>query len=143
MGGANTQQASGKYPVIKASETGISDDWFKQNPNVAGMAWGGGLNGSPKDAPRSIVINPYTTNLQNEQSKQALIRNEAIRHQMDETGFKAKFGITPEQQKWAQSLGEYKNNPEMLKQTIVSRMATGDYVPNPTKEQIETAKQFR
>jgi hypothetical protein len=132
-----------KYPVIEASESGIPDEWFKSNPDVAGMAWGAGLNGSSKETPRSIIINPYTKNLKNDNAKKTLIENESIRHLMDETKWSGNFTITKEQKEWAKKLGSYKDNPEMLKQTIVARMATGDFVPNPTKEQIEATKKLK
>lgn len=131
-----------KYPVVSAKDVGL-DDYFKANPNVAGMAWGGGANGSLPDEPRVVVVNEYSPNLKTPEAKQALIQNERIRHKMQEDKWKAKFEITPQQKEWAKSLGAYANNPEMLKQTITSRIATGDYVPSPTAEQIKSAKQFQ
>jgi len=90
-----------------------------------------------------VVLNPYTTNLPSAQASNSVIRNEQIRHQMDEGKWKGNFASTPEQQTWAQSLGAYATNPEMLKQTIVARMVVGDFVPNPTTEQVNAASQFR
>jgi len=138
MGGHSTQ----KYPVVPAKDLGL-DDYFKANPNVAGMAWGGGLNGSDPKEPRVVAVNDYSPNLKTPEAKESLIQNERIRHNMDESKWKATFAITPEQTEWAKSLGAYANNPEMLKQTIASRIATGDYVPSPTDEQVKSAKQFQ
>lgn len=138
MGGHSSQ----KYPVVSAKNLGL-DNYFKSNPNVAGMAWGGGLNGSDPREPRVVAVNDYSPNLKTPEAKNALIQNERIRHKMDEDKWEAVFAITPEQQKWAKSLGEYANNPKMLKQTIVSRIATGDYVPSPTAEQIKSANKFK
>ena len=131
-----------KYPVVKASDVGL-DDYFKKNTNVAGMAWGGGLNGSPKEQQRSVVINPYSPNLKNEQAVNSLISNERIRHSMDESQWEGDFDITPEQKKWAKNLGAYANDEKALRQTIVARIASGDRVPNPTKDQLMAAQQFK
>lgn len=137
MGGHSSQ----KYPVVPAKDLGL-DDYFKANPNVAGMAWGGGVNNSDPKQPRVVVINDYSPNLKTQEAKQSLIQNERIRHKMDEDKWKATFEITPEQTEWAKSLGAYANNSDLLKQTITARIATGDYVPSPTAEQIKSAKQF-
>ena len=131
-----------KYPVVSAKDLGL-DDYFKANPNVAGMAWGGGLNGSDPKEPRVVAVNDYSPNLKTPEAKASLIQNERIRHNMDENKWKATFAITPEQTEWAKSLGAYANNPDLLKQTIAARIATGDYVPSPTDEQIQSAKQFQ
>jgi hypothetical protein len=141
MGGANPNTEVNQYPVISSKDAGV-DEYFKANPQVSGMAWGGGLNGSPKDTPRSVVVNPYNIYLNTPQDTNNLIQNERIRHQMDENKWSGDFEITPEQQKWSQSLGAYANNPEMLKQTIVARLATGEYVPNPTEQQNKAAQSF-
>jgi hypothetical protein len=138
MGGHSSQ----KYPVVPAKDLGL-DDYFKANPNVAGMAWGGGVNNSDPKQPRVVVINDYSPNLKTQEAKQSLIQNERIRHKMDEDKWKATFEITPEQTEWAKSLGAYANNSDLLKQTITARIATGDYVPSPTAEQIKSAKQFQ
>ena len=138
MGGHSTN----KYPVVPAKDLGL-DEYFKSNPNVSGMAWGGGLNGSDPKEPRVVAINEYSPNLKTPEAKQSLIQNERIRHKMDEDKWKASFSITPEQSEWAKSLGAYANNPEMLKQTIAARLAVGDYVPSPTEEQIKSAKQLQ
>lgn len=128
-----------KYPVVDAKTTGY-DAYLKANPNVAGMAIGGGLNDSAPDSPRQVIVNPYTTNLPTKQAKDSLIMNERIRHKINEDRIVPTFEITPEQKKWASTLGAYATNPAALKETIVARIASGDFVPNPTKEQNEAAK---
>lgn len=106
------------------------------------MAWGAGLNGSPKDSPRSVIVNPYNIYLKTPQDTNNLIQNERIRHQMDETKWSSDFEITPEQQTWSQSLGEYATNPQKLRETIVARLASNEYVPSPTQQQKQLANTF-
>lgn len=134
--------ANKKYPVVDAQSLGL-DSYFRSNPEIAGMAWGGGLNGSDPQQKRVVVVNDYSPNLKNLKARESLIQNERIRHKMDESNWKGNFSITPEQTKWAKSLGSYANNPEMLKQTIISRIATDDYVPSPTAEQLKLAQSFK
>ncbi len=140
MGG---QKGVKQYPVIPAENAGPDVvQYLKNNPQVSGMAWGAGQNDSPINEPRSVIVNPYNIYLKTPHDTNNLIHNERIRHQMDETKWKGKFDITPEQKEWAKTLGAYSTNPEMLKQTIVARLASGEYVPNPTKEEHDASKKF-
>ena len=145
MGGANpnanTNAGVSQYPVISSKDAGV-DEYLKAHPEVSGMAWGAGLNGSSKDSPRSVVVNPYNTYLKTPQDTNNLIQNERIRHQMDETKWNSDFEITPEQQTWSQSLGEYATNPQKLRETIVARLASNEYVPSPTQQQKQLANNF-
>jgi hypothetical protein len=89
--------------------------YFKKNTNVSGMA----------AADRRIILNPYS-NLKPEQQG-AVAKNEAIRLFMREKKYKYDFDATPEQ------LGSFKGteyekpeNVQSLKDTIISRIITGD-----------------
>jgi len=128
-----------RYPVMSADEEGL-DPYLKVNPQVSGMAWGGGMNGTDPQSRRAIVLNPYS-NLTPRQSE-AVRHNEYIRHQMNESGWKSNFAITPEQQEWSKKLGAYANNPAALRETMIARLATGDFVPAPTSEQQQIANTF-
>ena len=127
------------YPVVSADEEGL-DPYLKANPQVSGLAWGGGMNGSDPQSRRAIVLNPYS-NLTPRQSE-GVRHNEHIRHQMNESGWKSSFAITPEQQEWSKQLGAYANNPAALRETMIARLATGDFVPTPTSEQKQIANTF-
>ena len=140
MGGANTSPKTGSsYPVVSAADAGL-DPYFKSNPQVSGMAWGGGLNNSDPSIPRSVVLNPYSK--LSPQESNSVIQNEKIRHQMDESKWSSDFEITPEQKIWSKQLGAYATNPQKLRETIVARLASNDYVPSPTNEQKQLANTF-
>ena len=138
-GGATAQAQGSSYPVISPEEAGV-DQYFQENPQVSGMAWGGGMNGSDPESQRSIVLNPHSK-LSPEQYK-GVERNEGIRHQMSESNWSSDFEITPEQQEWSKNLGAYANNPAALRETIIARLASGDSVPTPTDEQKQIANTF-
>jgi hypothetical protein len=129
------------YPVKSAEELGLSD-WFRKNPNVAGMAWGGGANGTSPNEPRVIVVNPFNQHTADPQKREGLIKLEAARHFMDETGYDPKFEITKEQQQWRKSLGEYATNDQALRQSIISRLLVNDNVPGVTAQQRSETQKF-
>jgi hypothetical protein len=106
------------------------DTYFKQNPNVAGMATEDG----------KIIINPYST-LSNTEKK-AVVKNEAFRLYMRENNVVPNFAITP-QQKEAFKNTEYGGNETALKQTIVARILTGDTSALATPEQKAEAKRIQ
>lgn len=145
MGGANpniksaSEQGALKYPVVDAKKYGY-DDYFKSNPQVAGMAIGAGLNESPIEQERSIIVNPYNQYMSDPVKRTGLIEVESARHLMDETKYSPSFEITEKQKEWQKGLGAYANNDEAFKQSIVSRIIGGDDVPDATPEQISEAK---
>lgn len=122
------------YPVATADELGLTD-YFRKNPKVAGMAWGGGMNGSPKDAPRVLVANPFNAQIAKPEKMQGLLKIEAARHLMDETGYTPEFDLSEEQQEWRKTLGKYADDDIAAKRSIVSRLIANDNVPGVTPEQ--------
>jgi hypothetical protein len=126
------------YPVMDASNLGL-DSYFKENPHVAGMAWGGGENGSDPKSPRVLVPNPYNEYMADPNKRAGLLKIEAARHIMGEKGYTPQFEIPMEQQAWRKGLGQYAKNDLAFKQSIVSRILAGDEVPNATKQQIAEA----
>lgn len=129
------------YPVATADELGLTD-YFRKNPKVAGMAWGGGLNGSPKDEPRVIVANPFNAQIAKPEKMQGLLKIEAARHLMDETGYTPEFDLSEEQQEWRKNLGKYADDDLAAKQTVISRIMVNDRVPGVTPEQKAEAMRF-
>jgi hypothetical protein len=111
------------YPIVEPDEELLQ--WFKQNPETTGMQWGVGKNESPKDTPRSIVLNPFSK--LNEDQKMEVAKNEAIRHFIDEKNIIPKFNLTPEQEK-AFAGTQYGKIADKtpLKQSILARILTGD-----------------
>jgi hypothetical protein len=119
------------------------DNYFKQNPQVAGMVTGAGANGMPQDMPAGYQINPYNTNMAVPANRQSVVANESIRHLMNQTGYAPSFQIPQGQQEWSKTLGAYATNTPALRQTIVARLASGDNVPNATPEEIAEANKFK
>jgi hypothetical protein len=133
---AKAKQTAFGYLVKTAKETGLSD-YFKKNPKVAGMAWGGGENGSPIDEPRSVVSNPYNSTQSDPQKRNGLYLIEAARHKMSEKKYNPKFPLSQDQKKWQQTFGNtpYATNDVALKKSIVSRIIANDTVPGITQTQ--------
>lgn len=129
------------YPVATADELGLTD-YFRKNPKVAGMAWGGGMNGSPKDQPRVLVANPFNAQIAKPEKMQGLLKIEAARHLMDETGYTPEFELSKEQQEWRKTLGKYADDDLAAKQSVVSRIMVNDVVPGVTPEQRADAMRF-
>jgi hypothetical protein len=127
------------YAERTADELGLTE-WFRKNTNTAGMAWGGGMNGSPKDEPRVVVANPFNPLMADPTAYQGLLKLEASRHLMDEQGYTPQFEITPMQQAWRKKLGEYATNDTAFKQSIVSRLIANSDVPEPTEAQRKAAQ---
>lgn len=136
-----TNEMAYGYPVMDAKELGL-DSYFKENPHVAGMAWGGGENGSDPKSPRVLVPNPYNEYMEDPEKRGGLLRIEAARHLMGEKGYNPSFEIPKEQEAWRKSLGKYATNDVAFKQSVVSRILAGDDVPNATKAQIAEAKKI-
>ena len=128
------------YPVKTADELGLTD-YFRKNPKVAGMAWGGGLNGSDPKEPRAIVANPFNPNMADPNKMQGLLKIEAAVHLMDETGYVPEFELSEEQQEWRkkefgkdEASKAYAEDDLALKKSIISRIGV-DKVPGVTPEQ--------
>jgi len=129
------------YPITSSQDAGV-DDYFKKNQHVAGMAWGGGENGTDPASPRTIVVNPYNPNMGDPVKRDGLLKVEAARHIMGQEKISPSFGITPKQQEWRKGLGAYATDDNAFKQSIISRLIVGDEVPDATKEQKKAADDF-
>lgn len=129
------------YKVVSAEEAGLTD-WFKQNKHVAGMAMGGGLNGTPKDAPRTVVANPFNKGMKDAGNRAALYTLEAARHVMDEQKYVPQFKLTPEIQKWRSAKfpkdSPYRTDDRAFRETVLSRMLVGDDAPENEEIKRET-----
>ena len=105
--------------------------FFKRNPSVAGMA--------AED--NQITLNPYSP-LTNER-KAAVARNEALRLYMRENDLDPQFQVTPEQTKYFAGMEYGKpENAKYMRQTILSRIFSGDPTANATPEQVDIAKRI-
>lgn len=100
------------------------DAYFKENPQVAGMA-------AEDD---KVIINPYSP--LSEKEKDAVRVNETARIFM-RNNLKPDFELTPEQDKFLETT-TYKNaSPEERKSTIAARILSGDpSAGKPSKEQL-------
>jgi hypothetical protein len=124
-----------RYPEVKPDKNTM--EFFRKTPSVAGMATGAGLNGY--DGPRQVMVNPHTG--LNEAQRGGLVRNERLRHFMDESKPSLNFDPTPAQV--ASFQGTEYGKPEnrgRLKETLVARIITGDdSAGSTTPEQKESA----
>ena len=118
------------FSVLLREPSQSEKDWFYLNRGVAGRAdWDSG----------AIVLNPYST--LSVEEKKAVLRNEGARLFMRYHGMQPKFKVTEEQRKafgnYSTEEGfNYLDHPDALKETIASRIFSGDpSVPNPTEEQ--------
>jgi len=131
------------YPVVSSDEVGLTT-WFKKNKHVAGMAMGGGLNGTPIEEPRTVVANPYNKSMKDEGNRKALYELEASRHVMDEAKFVPKFKITPEIEQWRRSKfpkdSPYLKNDRDFRETVLSRALVGDDAPKSPEIDRELAQ---
>jgi hypothetical protein len=135
--------ANDPYPVTdyEALHPNVQK-YLKDNPTVAGMAMGGGENGTDANEPRTIIVNPHNKYMSDPVKRDGLIKIEAVRHLMGESGYKANFAVTPKQKEWQKTLGAYANNDEAFKHSIISRLVAHDDVPDATPEQIAEARRF-
>lgn len=105
------------------------DDYFRNNPHVAGMA-------AEDD---SIILNPYSKI--SDEEKQAVMLNEAARVHMRRNYDAPRFDLTPEQ---TQNLGNYSKNMDDIRQTIAARILSGDpSAGKATPEQLEYVQGLR
>lgn len=116
-----------KYPQINVKQIPWLDIYFKNNPNVTGMAIGGGLNGIEGD--RTVAVNPYSTNI----DQNSVIKNERLRHYFDE------YNITLPRVTYRQ-IRKYKNTPYQndtinIGRTEMARYLSGDPSHSLTRKQ--------
>lgn len=136
---AGGSKAPSKYPERSADELGLGE-YFKANPNLPGMAWGGGMNNTAQNEPRVVVANPFNPDMSDPVKRQGLLKLEAARHLMDEQDYAPQFKLTPEQQQWRKSLGAYATDDKAFKQSIISRLIVNDTVPGATDEQRKASQ---
>jgi len=136
------ERGGSRYPIADADKLGLTE-YFKKNPDVAGMAWGGGLNGSSKEEPRSVVVNPFNKNMKDETKRKGLVELEGARHYMEESKYAPNFEITEKQQQWRKSLGKYADDDTAFRKSIVSRILVNDEVPEATEQQRKEAAAIR
>ena len=87
-------------------------DYFKNNTNVGGMA----------TEDNKIILNPYS-NLNDKERRQVGL-NEGVRLFLRENpNYIGNFGLTNQQK---QSLGNYSNNIDDIRSTILARILTND-----------------
>lgn len=106
------------YPLVDAASEGLTE-YFSNNPNVAGMAIGAGLNGI--DGNRRIVLNP---NLTDRNARNSVYMNESYRHYFDanNTALPALTNI----QKNAYIGTPYEGLDTQIQRTEAARYLSGD-----------------
>ena len=125
------------YPIETPRQAGVGD-YLAKNPHVAGMAMGGGENGTSQSDPRTIVVNHNNPMMYLPENRRGLQRIEAIRHKMGETHYNPSFQITPEK-----PTDPYSHDDLAFKQSIVSRAMVGD-LPGPLRRSVApAANQFQ
>jgi len=121
------------------------NEWFAKNPSTAGMVWGQGVNQSPKDAPMSIAINPYSEGMKNPKARETVIRNEAARILMRDNPVKD-FEITPQMKAWREKTFQeghpYRSDDQAFRQTLVARMISEGGLGEPTPEVMSEMKRY-
>ena len=122
-------QLIGKYPERQPSQDELS--FFYQRPEVAGYA----------ADDRAVVVSPFNDVGRDQMKRKSLLLNERLRQYMKDNQVNFDFDIEPDQ---LYSAGpEYQENPTMLRETIVSRILSGDPSLEPySLQQKEAAKQL-
>lgn len=134
--GSNVYYSYG-YPVIMHPKDHASndiDEFLQTNPHVAAQATGQ-VDGEENEG-RAVVLNAYHpqyTSDPNSERNKSLIKLEASRHVMHENNFEPKFQITPEMQSlreknfsYSEAGKYYLNDDNAFKQTVISRLVSGD-----------------
>lgn len=105
-------------------------DFFRKNPNVAGMA----------ADDNKIILNPYSK--LSDKEKQAVMMNEASRvHMRRGTVPAPEFDLTKEQQ---ENFKGYSAKIDDVRQTIAARILSGDpSAGNPTPEQLQYVQKLK
>ena len=104
------------------------DNYFKENPNVAGMA-----NFETND----IILNPYSK----DRNMESVAMNEAMRLKMRKEGFVPDIEISDEQKQFFKGTA-YEGNDDAIKETIFARIYSGDSSSNATEDQIKAYKEY-
>lgn len=138
------------YPVYWSNNIPVKYKWvstyLQDHPDVTGMAIGGGAQGKDDQGPRIIVRNSYSNIIsdRNDSRWEGLDKIEAIRHFMNEINYNPKFKISQQQEKFRKDNFDkgatYNTNDNAWKQSIISRILTGDMEGTP--EQIEESNKF-
>lgn len=138
------------YPVYWSNNIPVKYKWvstyLQDHPDVTGMAIGGGAQGKDDQGPRIIVRNSYSNIIsdRNDSRWEGLDKIEAIRHFMNEINYNPKFKISQQQEKFRKGNFDkgatYNTNDNAWKQSIISRILTGDMEGTP--EQIEESNKF-
>lgn len=110
------------YPIITQMHP-EDDAWFKANPNVAGRA---------AFEEGAVLLNPYSPLSSKE--KAAVAQNERLRLFMRDVGYEPKFAITDEQRSFFEGT-PYAKDENAMRETILSRIFSGDPSVKPTEEQ--------
>lgn len=97
------------------------ENYFRSNPNVAGMASESG----------HVILNPHSPPGVNHE---AVARNEALRLYMRDRNITPSFGVT-DAQRSAFSETAYGSNDDALKQTLAARIYSGDPSAQATEQQ--------
>jgi hypothetical protein len=105
------------------------DQFFKERPEVAGMAAGDGM----------IVLNPYSSLSKIELGQVA--KNEALRLKMYKDEFDPDIEITNSQREFFRGT-EYEKNPTAMKQTILARIYSQDPSAMATKAQKDVLSKY-
>ena len=104
------------------------DNYFKQNPNVAGMA-----NFETND----IILNPYSK----DRNMESVAMNEAIRLKMRKERFVPDIEISDEQKQFFKGTA-YEGNDDAIKETIFARIYSKDSSANATEDQMKAYKEY-
>lgn len=138
------------YPVYWSNSVPYKYKWvstyLQEHPDVTGMAIGGGAQGKDDQGQRIIVRNSYSNIIsdRNDSRWEGLDKIEAIRHFMNEINYNPKFKISQQQEKFRKDnfdkSATYNTNNNAWKQSIISRILTGDMEGTP--EQIEESNKF-
>jgi hypothetical protein len=131
MPGNVTGYPEGVYGIGMREPYESELEYFKNNPNVAGMA-------AEDD---KIILNPYSK--LKPQEREAVKLNEAARVHMRRKMLPSpRYALTPEQEKAFSTYGT--GNIDDIRQTLAARILSGDpSALTPTPEQLEYVKQLR
>lgn len=103
-------------------------NFFKENPNVAGMA----------TEDERVIFNPYSK--VHPEHSENIYKNEASRIFMKKSGFTPRFDLTPEQIELFKEYGDLDD----IRQTIAARALSGDESSGKlTKDQIEFVNKLK
>jgi len=98
--------------------------YFKENPNVAGMAAQDG----------KVILNPHSGNGPEEQA--SVYKNELSRLFMQERDFSPGYDVTPQQRQFFAGT-PYADNLPAMRETIAARLLSGDpSAGTPTGDQL-------